>query len=269
MIPDSATAMNNRVLPPDTNIGNSDLSATFAGLSRRLVDLVLPPQCLSCGGRLIETGGLCPRCWVMVNFIGEPCCAVTGRPFAYDHGSGAVSAEAIAEPPNYHRARAVSRYDDGTRPLVHALKYRDRLDVAGVLGSLMAFSGNELLEGADLLIPVPLYRVRLWRRRYNQSAELAREISKQANVEVRHDILKRVRPTRPQVGLTASQRRRNVEGAFSVTDFSRPAVAGKRVVLVDDVITTGATVNACASALRRACAEHVDVLAFARVVDQA
>lgn len=217
----------------------------------------------------MESGRLCPRCWAGVNFIGEPCCPVTGRPFGFDPGEGALSAEAIAEAPDYHHARAVARYDDGTRPLVHALKYRDRLDVAGALGALMAYSGRELLDVADVLIPVPLYRIRLWRRRYNQSAELARAIGLSANVEVRHDILKRVRSTRPQVGLTAGQRRRNVEGAFAVTEISQPAIAGKRVVLVDDVITTGATANACASALRRACAEQVDVLAFARVVDQA
>jgi ComF family protein len=132
----------------------------------------------------------------------------------------------------------------------------------------MASFGIRLLEQADILVPVPLYRVRLWRRRYNQSAELARVIARHSGVGARNDILKRVRPTRPQVGLTASQRRRNVEGAFAVADAVRPDVAGKRVILVDDVITTGATVNACASALKRACAEQVDVLAFSRVVDQ-
>ncbi len=236
---------------------------------RLLIDLILPPQCLSCRGGLIEAGGLCPECWAKVTFIGAPSCAVTGLPFGYDPGPGSLSAEAIAEPPDYHRARAVARYDDGTRPLVHALKFRDRLDVAGPMGALMAQSGRDFLNCADILIPVPLYRMRLWRRRYNQSAELARAIGQCADISVRHDVLQRVRPTRPQVGLTASQRRRNVDGAFAVADALRPVIAGKRVVLVDDVITTGATANACASALRRACAEQVDVLAFARVVDRA
>lgn len=247
----------------------SGAPSPIGSLGRRLLDLILPPQCLSCRGRLVEAGGLCPQCWTEISFIGAPCCPVTGIPFGFEMGPGVLSAEAIAEPPDYHHARVVARYDEGTRPLVHALKYRDRLDVAGPMGVLMAHSGRHLLRRADFLIPVPLYRMRLWRRRYNQSAELARAIGRYADVDVRHDLLQRVRPTRPQVGLTASQRRRNVEGAFAVADASRSAIAGKRVVLVDDVITTGATVNACASALRRACAEQVDVLAFARVVDRA
>ena len=233
------------------------------------IDLILPPQCPCCDQHLLENGAICPACWSGLDLICEPRCDVSGLPFSYDPGGGARSPAVLADPPEYDRARFAARFDGVARELVHLLKYRDRLEVSRPLGVLMAHAGTDLLREADFVVPVPLYPMRLWRRRFNQSALLANSVADRTGISVRHNILRRVRPTRPQVGLTANQRRHNVSGAFSIADAVRQDVAGRHIVLIDDVITTGATVNACAQALRAGCAEGVDVLAFARVVEQA
>jgi ComF family protein len=175
--------------------------------------------------------------------------------------------EAIADPPAYQRARAAVRYDDVARTLVHALKYQDRTDLAPAMGRWMARAGSELLDEADVLVPVPLHWRRAWGRRYNQSGALARIIASQTGVKVATEALRRVRPTQQQIGLSRSQRASNVQGAFKVTEAGQSEIQGRRVVLVDDVLTSGATTDACARALLRAKAASVDVLVFARVVD--
>ena len=159
------------------------------------------------------------------------------------------------------------RYDDVARTLVHALKYQDRTDLAPTMGRWMARAGQELLDGADLLVPVPLHWRRGWSRRYNQSGALAGVISRQSGVSVASEALQRVRATEQQIGLSRPQRASNVQGAFKVAPERSADVAGRRVVLIDDVLTSGATVGACAHALLRAKAAQVDVLVFARVVD--
>ena len=174
--------------------------------------------------------------------------------------------EAIANPPAYDRARAAVRYDDVASSLVHQFKYGDRLDLAPMMGRWMARAGRELLADANALIPVPLHWRRLWARRFNQSATLAGAISALCGVPVVHGGLKRVRATPQQVGLSKAERADNVQGVFRVPDDHKAEITGQRIVLIDDVLTSGATVDACARALLRAGAAHVDVLVFARVV---
>jgi ComF family protein len=226
-------------------------------------DVALPTLCLSC--RAPITGeGLCAACWARVSFIARPYCERLGTPFTLDGGEGQLSMEAIAHPPAYHRARAVVRYDDVARALVHALKYHDRMDLAPAMGRWMARAGEDLFDGADVLIPVPLHWRRGWSRRYNQSGSLAKVIGAERGMPVLHRALRRNRRTAQQMGLSRTERATNVRGAFRVADSD--AVAGKRVILVDDVLTTGATIEACTAALTRAGAARVDVLVFARVV---
>jgi ComF family protein len=177
--------------------------------------------------------------------------------------------QAIADPPAYQRARAALRYDDVARSLVSALKYGDRLDLAPLLGGWMARAGAELFEGADALVPVPLHWRRLWTRRYNQSAALARTIATISGVPVASELLARVKSTPQQVGLSRAERATNVQGAFRVPSAAKAAVTGRRLIVVDDVLTSGATSEACARALLRAGAAQVDVLTLARVVDAA
>lgn len=234
-------------------------------LARRSTDLVLPPLCPSCREPVVDQA-LCPACWARLHLIAPPYCARLGIPFPYDPGPGLLSLEAIADPPAYHRARAALRYDDVARTLVHALKYGDRLDLAPMFARWMVSAGRDLLQEADGLVPVPLHWRRLVLRRFNQAALLAQAIAVQTGVPVRPAALRRVKATAQQVGLSRTQRSDNVQGAFRVPPGERAGVVGRRLVLIDDVLTTGATVDACTRALLRAGALRVDVLTLARVV---
>jgi ComF family protein len=233
---------------------------------RLALDFALPPLCPSCREPLNERMGLCASCWSKLSLIEPPYCARLGIPFGYDPGPGLLSMEAIANPPAYDRARAAVRYDEVARKLVQGFKYSDRLDLAPMMGQWMARAGSELLAEADVLTPVPLHWRRQWARRFNQSAALAGAISALCHVPVAHGSLKRVRATPQQVGLSKTERADNVQGAFRVPAEHQADIAGRRVVLIDDVLTSGATVDACARALLRAGAAHIDVLVFARVV---
>jgi ComF family protein len=244
------------------------LSRVAAALRATLglaVDVALPRLCPACR-EPVGDAGLCAACWSKLSFIAPPYCERLGTPFAFDGGPGLLSMEAIADPPAYQRARAAVRYDDVARTLVHAFKYGDRLDLAPTLGRWMAHAGRELLKQADALVPVPLHWRRLWARRFNQSALLAEVVGKTAAVPVTHGALKRVKATPQQVGLTQAERAVNVQGAFRVPADGKAEVAGRKLVLVDDVLTSGATVDACARTLLRAGAAEVNVLVFARVV---
>ena len=236
-----------------------------AGLAG-LADAVLPPLCLSCGRGIEAHGALCGGCWAEVDFIERPWCAVTGLPFPYEAGEGAVSAVAIAHPPPYARARAVMRYSDASARLVHRFKYSDRMEAAPAFARWLVRAGGDILAEADIVVPVPLHRRRLFSRRFNQSAELSRAVATLSGLAHEPELLMRTRATRPQVGLTGDQRRRNVARAFSVHPGAEGQVKDRKVVLVDDVMTTGATVEACSRALLKAGAAEVSVLCLARVV---
>ncbi len=203
-----------------------------------------------------------------MRFIERPYCERLGTPFDYDHGGELISPAAAADPPAYARARAVARFEDGpARRLVHRLKYGDRIDLAGPMAAWMARAGAELLASCDIVAPVPLHARRLMRRQFNQAAALAQGVAKIAGKPCALDALVRVKATKSQVGLTNIGRAANVQGAFLAAGGGR--VRGARVVLIDDVLTSGATVNAAARALLRAGAQSVDVLVFARVVTSA
>lgn len=253
------------------------------GLARAAADTVFPPACLNCRqstasatGAMGEAsempfrcgGALCAACWAQVRFIERPYCERLGTPFAMDLGSdGLLSPEAVANPPVFARARAVAHFEDGpVRQLVHRLKYSDRMELAKPLGAWMARAGNELLIETDLLVPVPLHRRRLAARRFNQANSLAQAISAQCGVPVDPFALARVKATPSQVGLSRSQRALNMQGAFLVTDGMGAKVEGRAIVLIDDVMTSGATANAASRALLRGGAKRVDVLVFARAV---
>jgi ComF family protein len=240
-----------------------DLLRAGAGAA---LGLVYPPSCIACGAATGAAHALCGACWARLRLIERPYCERLGTPFPVDHGDGLLSPAAIADPPVFRRARAVAEYDETARTLVHRLKYGDRLELAAALGAQMARAGADLLRDADVVVPVPLHRWRLWGRRFNQAMALAAVVGRQGGVPVDPFLLARVRPTAKQVGLTRAQRRENLQGALRVPDGARARLDGRRVLLVDDVLTTGATANAAARALLRGGALAVDVLAFARVV---
>ena len=248
-----------------TTIGT--LRTVWGHASRVALDIALPTLCACCR-EPVAGEGVCGACWARLSFIEKPYCPRLGIPFVYDPGPDLLSMDAISDPPAYARARAAVRYDDVARTLIHALKYQDRIDLAPTLGRWMARAGRDLLGDADALMPVPLHRRRGWSRRYNQSGALARHIARLAARPVIGGALRRVRPTQQQVGLSRDARASNVQGAFRVPADRAHAVRGRRILLIDDVLTSGATVDACARALLRAGAGDVDVLVFARVVPE-
>ena len=261
------TARMNR---PRFGIGLHAAGSLYAGLRfsplKALLDIVLPPVCFVCDRPLGREPGLCMTCWAKLSWIERPFCARLGTPLAYDLGPEGLSAEAIADPPPFSRARAACLHDDISRELVHGLKYRDRLELAPAMARWMARAGADLVADADIIVPVPLHRRRLWSRRFNQAAALAGGISTCSGKPANPAALVRIRATPRQVGLARDQRQTNVRGAFAVDAGARAEIEGRRVLLVDDVYTTGATVKACARVLLRARASAVDVLTFARVV---
>jgi ComF family protein len=231
-----------------------------------LLDAFLPPRCLKCGEIVADSGSLCGRCWPELRFLGPPCCACCGLPFEFEMGEGSLCAACTADRPHYDRARAALTYDDASRDLILRFKHADRIDGAATFAGWMARVGADLVASADIIVPVPLHRWRLVRRRYNQAAILANAIGRLRGKRVVPDLLVRRRATPSQGHLGRSQRHRNVAGAFALHPRRTRMVAGARILLVDDVLTTGATAEACARTLRNAGAKAVDLLVLARVV---
>jgi ComF family protein len=233
-------------------------------IGRGLVDVALPPRCLACGEIVEETDALCGRCWGGMTFFAPPWCAGCGLPFAHPMEEGAVCADCAREKRAWDRARAVLRYDKNSRQLVLGLKHADHTHVANAFGRWMRRAGGEVLPGAELLVPVPLHWTRLFQRRYNQAALLANAISAAGGPPVAADCLVRRRRTPSQGHLGPLARERNVRSAFMISRSSD--VVGRRLVVIDDVMTTGATVNECARVLKRAGAVSVGVLTLARAL---
>jgi len=232
-----------------------------------LIDLIFPPLCMACRVQVSDPGAFCPKCWQEIQFLDGPMCDCCGLPFELDPGSDSRCAACLASPPAYDNARAVMRYDEKSRGPILALKHADRLDLAPAFARWLERSGSGLLTQCDVILPVPLHPLRLWTRRYNQSAEVARALGRLSGKPIHFAALKRSRHT-PSQGVmpSATARRRNMQGAFHVSARHKSAIAGRNTLLVDDVLTTGATVNACARALKRAGAAKVFVLVLARVV---
>lgn len=257
--------------PPNVESGPS---GTVVGRRLRAVlgrglDLLLPPRCLACGEFVDRQGKLCAACWSGVNFIGPPMCRVCGAPFDYDPGGELVCAACLARPPGYDRARAALRYDAASAALILGLKYRDRTDAASAFAGWMARAGAELLEAADIVAPVPLHWRRLFARRYNQAALLALGIARLSQRHYCPDLLAKTRARPSQRGLDRLARARNVRGSLCVAPRHLARVDGRCVVLIDDVLTTGATADECARLLKEAGAAGVDVLVLGRALGPA
>ena len=232
---------------------------------RGVVDFALPPRCPACGEIVADPDRFCLDCWRSLSLLGEPCCRRCGLPFEYAADDEAECGRCLAEPPPFDRLRAAVAYGDTARKVALRLKHGGRPGVAATLAHLMLrhLSGG---EGDALLVPVPLHRWRIWKRGYNQSAVIARALSCHSGVPVELDALRRVRATPPLKGLGRRERALAVRGVFKVAPELRERLAGRCVILVDDVFTSGATASACARALKRGGAAWVEVLCWARVL---
>ena len=240
-----------------------------ARLGRAALDLLLPPQCLTCDASVGEPGLLCAACFRETSFVTAPMCICCGVPFGNAGQGGTVQLCPTCRVGQqaYDTARAALRYDIQARRIVLPFKHADRIELAYGLVPLMARAGAALLERAEVLVPVPLHRRRLFSRRYNQAALLARGLARVAHRPAVLDGLLRHRATPPLGERNAVERAATVDGAFAVRPARRVAIEGRRVLLIDDVMTSGATANECARVLRAAGAASVDVLVAARVPD--
>ena len=233
---------------------------------KRLLDVLLPQRCPLTNEPLAHNAGLSADAWARLHLLTPPCCSRCGAPFAIDYGDNVECAACLAEPPAYDSARAAGLYDDASHRLIVSFKHSDRTDIAPLLGKLMATAGAPLLSKSTRMVPIPLHRKRLIARRYNQSVLLARALEKETGAVALVDPLVRIRSTPPQKQLSADARKRNVAGAFQLRDGARHSITGKHIVLIDDVLTTGATLSAAARVLKKAGAARVDALVAARVV---
>ena len=237
--------------------------------ARAGLDLLLPASCNCCDAPVDAPGQLCGVCFQRISFIAEPLCLHCGLPFASRAAAGTarICATCTAAPPPWARARAAMLYDTASRALILPFKHADQIEIARTLAMHMHRAGAALLAGADLLVPVPLHRWRLLRRRYNQSALLAQDLSRRTGIPVSLDMLVRLKPTRFLSQMPGSARARALSGAIAVRPVRLPLVTGRRIVLIDDVLTSGATAGACTRALLDAGAANVDVLVASRVAD--
>ena len=233
------------------------------------LDVLLPPLCVMCEQMVSQSHGFCGECWRGFSFISQPMCSCCGLPFEYEAQTiheNALCGNCIEETPHFKTARAALVYNEQSKNIILPFKHLDRTDYARAMARVMLHAGQVIIEQADLLLPVPLHFIRLFSRRYNQSALLVHELARLSHKPMMLHALMRHRSTQSQGHLSRELRKKNVHNAFTVRLKKRAEVNGKNVLLIDDVFTTGATANACVAALKKAGAARVDVLTFARVV---
>ena len=238
----------------------------FRNLCGRALDVLLPPQCLSCGTIIEETGALCIPCWQKMRFIEKPVCATCGVPSSAITAESTLCIACVRQRRSYDRARAAIIYDDSSKGLILRYKNADRTDMAPAFARWMIRAGQDVLADADILVPVPLHWTRLFSRHYNQAALLANEIGKRTRTPTIPDLLIRHKRTKPLGKLGPTARVHAVRDAISMKRKGRDRINGRRVLLIDDVYTTGATTDACVNVLLEGGAACVDVLTLARVV---
>lgn len=246
--------------------GFSMLPSTLRGIGEAALDFVLPPRCAACGALTQRHVGVCAACWSDLNFITRPFCERCGRPFEFYIPGTSQCAACLRRPPAFDKAFSPLVYGETSRDIILQFKHGDQLGHAALLASLMVPHMAHFGYSDPYIMPVPLHRRRIIQRRFNQSAMIAQALAKQLSVQADVLTLQRTRATPMQQGLNAAQRRRNVQGAFAVARRRAARVRGRDIVLIDDVLTTGATVEACARVLRKAGASQIGVLTAARVV---
>lgn len=251
----------------NNNIDTITSKYAMENLFNAFVNLLLPIRCVSCGVIVDGNGGICPACFAKIHFISAPYCSLCGMPFEYAEQGFETSENAlicgrcIENPPFYSKAMSAIKYNENSRSLLLSFKYFDRTDLAETFSKWMISAGEDVIKKSDIIIPVPMHKTRMLIRKYNQAALLANKISIKTNIPTVHNILVRNKKTAPQKQ-GREKRALNVKGAFKV--LNPDIITDKSVLLIDDVITSGATINECATTLKKNGAKDVFALSLAR-----
>ncbi len=236
-------------------------------LGGRVLDFTLPPRCVACAGPVPTQGDLCANCWSGLHFMERPFCRQCGYPTPDTGSDDPLCGRCAKRAPAFDRARAVLRYDGGSKRLILAFKHYERLDGLKLFGRWLAQSGEEILDPDALLVPIPLHRWRLFRRGFNQAAQLAIALHRETGTRLCLDLLRKPKATRAQQTLGSAARAKNITAnSFAIRATRASVVVDRHIVLIDDVLTTGTTAGAAAKVLKRAGASQVDLLCLARVV---
>ena len=231
----------------------------------KALDILLPPLCSACDAPVTSHGTLCPACWSGIQFITAPYCTSCGAPFDTPVGDGEICASCLTTPPTFQSARSAMLYDETSKRIILGFKHGDRTHLSKMLAGWMQRAGQEFWSNVDCIVPAPLHRWRLFKRRYNQAALLAEHISDATKTTLMVDGLLRLKATPTQGHLNRKERQANVKGAFAINPIHQPHIKDKKIVLVDDVLTTGSTLNECSRVLLEAGAKSVHSLTLARV----
>jgi len=242
---------------------------SFMSLINTLIDTILPPRCIVTGDLVDQQGMISPKAWGELNFIADPQCHRCGFPFDFDDGEakeGNICAGCHKKPPVFNHARSALVYDDMSRNVILGFKHGDQTHAVLSFMPWLLRAGEEILAQSDYLVPVPLHRWRMLRRRYNQAGVISQYLSKDTGIPVFLDLVERNKATVTQGHLRTNERQKNVRGAFTVPEKYKAQIKNKHICLIDDVFTTGATVNECTKILLKSGAASVNVLTLARVV---
>ncbi|WP_419905918.1 ComF family protein [Kiloniella sp.] len=243
-----------------------DIPFFFSNLWAGAIDYVLPPVCGGCGEPVIDNAGICGTCWADLTFISAPCCSCCGYPFELSAGDEALCGECLRVPKSFDRCRSAISYDDHSRDMIIGYKHADRTHLGQLFSTWLALVGKEIIQETDFIVPVPLHPKRLFLRRYNQSALLAQRIAKEYGRKYLPDLLIRVKNTSSQGHLSKTGRWENVRSAFQINPKYNEIIVGEKITLIDDVYTTGATLEACSRTLQKVNVARVDALVVARVL---
>ena len=231
----------------------------------QILNYIYPPRCISCSELMQETGRFCGACWAQLNFITKPYCRICCFEFSFDPGEGNdICLKCSTTPPSYNLARSTLRFDENSKKLIHALKYYDSYFIASNFSKIIVNMHKDIMLNVDFVIPVPMHKWKRLFRLYNQSQVLASALAKEANVKMLPDVLMKIKHTKSQTGLSKKQRQENLKGSIAVV--KKDVIKGKKVILVDDVMTTGSTVDLCAATLKKAGAKEVVVVCVARTL---
>ncbi len=230
------------------------------------LNIIFPARCIACGDMVVDTGKICAACWQKIDFVSQQCCEKCGIPFEYDVGVGIICLGCERKQTTYDRATFLFKYNDVSKKIIHKLKYYDHTYLAKYLANAALRIIKRDFSNCEVVVPVPLHRRRLMSRLYNQSALISKELAKLIQVDFGSNVLLKVRHTIPQTSLTKLQRETNVKNSFVVNLSQKHLILNKNVLLVDDVMTTGSTVNECSKILKAAGCKKVLVFTLARRV---